>query len=305
VYELHEELQWVWEDRFQREYGCFRDEVKESLEKYLSCGIVRHGCARAECECCGHAELIAFSCKQRFCPSCDAKRAHLFAENLVENILGDAPVAHVVATIPKRLRAYFKYDRKLLGILYTAAWEAWKEAVNDELPDMDTGSVAALHSAGDLLQWHPHIHSMNLYGAVDGGSDFHKLESLDTDFLTRTFSELVFDALLERQLIDEQTVQSMKTWQHSGFNVWVGEPVDPTQSDARKFLARYLKKSPISLPRLACDELSRVELIEHDAGPVVRINKVTDDGSCEFRDLAPLDFLAELSASIPDRWAST
>lgn len=69
--------------------------------------------------------------------------------------------------------------------------------------------------------WHPHIHSNCPYGAVDGSGKFHKLEPLDTDFLTRTFADHVFDALLERGLVDEQTVQSMRAWEHSGFNVWL------------------------------------------------------------------------------------
>ena len=130
----------------------------------------------------------------------------------MENILPDEPVAHVVFTLPKRLRSFFRYDRSLLSILYTAAWQAWKEAVNDELPDMETGSVMSLHSAGDLLGWHPHIHALCLYGAVDTAGSFHTLESLDKEFLTRTFADYVFDALQKKELIDDETVCSMKSW---------------------------------------------------------------------------------------------
>ena len=88
VYQHHEELSLVWEDRYQSEYGALRGEVPEALNSYLNCGILLHGCARAVCECCNHSELIPFSCKRRgLCPSCDAKRSLLFAEHLHKNVL--------------------------------------------------------------------------------------------------------------------------------------------------------------------------------------------------------------------------
>jgi hypothetical protein len=40
VYNLHEELPVVWEERFQREYGVLRDEVRKTFEEYLNCGLL-------------------------------------------------------------------------------------------------------------------------------------------------------------------------------------------------------------------------------------------------------------------------
>jgi hypothetical protein len=299
VYQYREELEWSWEEQFQSEYGVLRDEVPKALDAYLNCGILLHGCARAECEGCNHSELIAFSCKRRnLCPSCDAKRAHLFAEHLHENVLLPHELSHQVYTIPKRLRPYFKFNRKLLGKLYTAAKNAWNDTIEDAFPaDWKTGSVMRLHTSGDLLHWHPHIHGLNLHGALDTDGSFHSLQSVDTEYLTRQFANSVFEALLEAELIDQELVDAMKCWEHSGFNVFVGEPVSPHDEDARKFLARYLKKSPVMNPRL--------ELIESTGSePFVRVHKVTDD-SYQSRDFDPLSFLAELSQHIPDIWEQT
>ena len=88
----------------------------------------------------------------------------------------------------------------------------------------------------------------------------------------------------------------MKCWEHSGFHVFVGDPVSADDSDARRFLARYLKKSPVMNPRL--------EIMETDAEPIVRAQKFTDDSS-QKRDFEPLVFLAELSQHIPDMWEQT
>lgn len=298
VYEYRDELEWCWEDRFQPEYGALRDEVLAAFDAYLNCGILLHGCARVECEKCDHSELIAFSCKRRnLCPSCDAKRALLFGEHLHENVLQPFDHSHQVFTIPKRLRPYFKFNRKLLRKLYTAAKCAWNDVIEDAFPfAWNTGSVMALHTAGDLLNFHPHIHSLGLHGAVDPDGKFHLLDSVDSRYLTRQFAHYVFEALLEAELLEQETVDAMKCWEHSGFQVFVGEPVAADDSDARRFLARYLKKFPVMNPRL--------ELIESHDEPVVRVHKLTDDGS-QTRDFDPLSFLAELSQHVPDMWEQT
>jgi len=47
----------------------------QSGRRYLECGILAYGFARARCPDCGHDFLVAFSCKGRgLCPSCNAPR---------------------------------------------------------------------------------------------------------------------------------------------------------------------------------------------------------------------------------------
>lgn len=272
-----------------------RDEVLDALDKYLSCGILLHGCARAVCEVCHHSELIAFSCKRRcLCSSCDAKRAVVFAENLVENILPPYPISHQVYTIPKRLRPYFKFNRSLHQHLYQAAWDAWSDLIQDQFPECRSAAAMALHTAGDLLNFHPHIHSLTLHGAFDGSGAFHELTAVESDYLTRSFQTRILDALMHEGLIDQDTVENMRSWEHSGFHVFVGEPIQPSDKDARLFVARYLKKCPVSLLRL--------ELLETASEPVVRYHKPKTH---ESRDFTPLKFLAEISQHIPDRWEQT
>jgi DNA-directed RNA polymerase subunit RPC12/RpoP len=58
--------------------------VERDFRKYLACGILAHGFARARCPNCGHDFLIAFSCKARaVCPSCNARRMVETAAHLV------------------------------------------------------------------------------------------------------------------------------------------------------------------------------------------------------------------------------
>ena len=70
-------------------------------------------------------------------------------------------------------------------------------------------------------------------------------------------------------------------------HVFVGAPISAADTDARLFVARYLKKCPVSLERL--------QLIESATEPVVRYLKPKTH---ESRDCTPLKFLAEISQHI-------
>jgi hypothetical protein len=297
VYNYHEELQYVWEDRFQSEYGMYRAEVEQAFLDYLDCGILIHGCSIAACESCDHAELIAFSCKRRgLCPSCDAKRAVMFAEHLYSEVLKPVPCSHVVFTIPKRLRVFFKYNRKLTHHLYTAAWNSWSELIDDALPECQSGMIMSLHTAGDLLNFHPHVHGLSVHGGIDSGGNFHSLTDVDTVWLSQVFARNVFEALLQEELLERETVEQMQSWRHSGFNVWVGEPVEYDNTDSVKFLSRYLKKGSLFENRL--------EFVEETQ--TVQYHKLSSSGSIsETREFEPLNFLAELSQHIPGKWEQT
>ena len=48
----------------------------------------------------------------------------------------------------------------------------------------------------------------------------------------------------------------MLSWEHSGLNVWSGEPF--TDPDTRRFLRRYLKKSRVSLERMSIRDDSQI-----------------------------------------------
>lgn len=301
VFNYREAFGRSWEIFFQHDYGALRHEVLDALDKYLNCGILAYGAARAVCPKCNHSILVAFSCKRRcLCPSCDAKRSLVFAENLVSNILLPYPQRHLVFSIPKRLRCFFKFNRKIMTHLYAAAWGAWDDYVQEEtICDSRTGMVAALHTAGDLLAWHPHSHNIALSGAIDASGTFHELPyTLNTDRICELFREKVFAALIKESLLDEETVASMKTWQHSGFSVFASEPIAFHDKDRLLFLARYLKRCPVSCERMLIDETVPEE-------PKVLYTSYKDGIATSTREFSPLKFLAELSQHIPDIWEQT
>ena len=142
--------------------------AKQVIYRYLGCGILHNGFARVKCEECGHEFLLAFSCKRRhFCPSCHQKRVVEFGEWLCEEVLKEVPHRHFVFSIPKILRRYFRYDRKLLSDLSRSARETLKEFLQEAVPENNAvpGAGIAIHSFGDFLGWRPCVLTFRTKGS--------------------------------------------------------------------------------------------------------------------------------------------
>ncbi len=85
--------------------------VERDLRKFLECGILAHGFARARCEKCGQDFLVAYSCKGRgMCPGCNTRRMVETAAHLVEHVFPAAAVRQWVVVFPKRLRYFLDRD---------------------------------------------------------------------------------------------------------------------------------------------------------------------------------------------------
>ena len=82
--------------------------------------MLAHGFARVSCESCKDEQLVAFSCKGRgVCPSCNAKRAHVTAVHLVEQVLPHVPYRQWTLSFPHRVRWVLLKDVGLLSDVLT------------------------------------------------------------------------------------------------------------------------------------------------------------------------------------------
>jgi len=232
--------------------------------------------------------LIAFSCKKRgICPSCAAKRAVLFAEHLSDEVLKPVPHRHLTWSIPKIIRPYFKYARANSTILYRAAWSTVNEMYQALVPDSLPGAAMVLQTSGEALRFNPHLHSLVTDGAFTKDGTFHKLPYFSNEKFTAVFAVKVLSLMRRAGLIDTDRIELINTWEHSGFSVWAGEPVDA--ADCTKFIARYMDRGPLSLQKLEITD--------------TLVSYLTDDGVT--KTFEPLDFLALLTAQIPDKWEAT
>ena len=169
-----EELEQNWDDKYASRYGFWRRYIMTTIFKYLDCGDLHFGFARVRCEDCGHEYLLAFSCKRRqFCPSCHQKRVVEYGEWLLTNVLKDVSHRHWVFSIPKRLRIYFLYDRKLLAKLSICAWKVINAYLKAAVPydNAVPGASIAVQTYGDFQNFNPHLHAIVSDGCfLDDGS---------------------------------------------------------------------------------------------------------------------------------------
>ncbi len=126
VEDYGERLKNVYPDRYEHQFGYYRPVTEKTFFRYLDCGILRCGFARIRCDHCHSEYLLPFSCKTRsFCPSCHAKRSAVFAERVCDEVLESVTHRHYVFSIPKILRIYFRYNRRLLSVYQKRCRSAW------------------------------------------------------------------------------------------------------------------------------------------------------------------------------------
>ncbi len=159
----------------------------------------------------------------------------------------------MVFTIPKRLRIFFLYDRRLLGELAACAWQALKLYFQAYLDDTVTpGAVGFLQSAGELLNFHPHVHVLLTDGGWAPDGSFQPLPAFHHGHVECLSRAEVLRMLLAKGLIGQETVRNLLAWLHSGFSVHGAVRVDDRKGAAR--LGRTMIRYPIVLEQLSWQE---------------------------------------------------
>ena len=164
--------------------------VEREFRRYLECGLLAHGFARAHCGQCGHDFLIAFSCKGRgVCPSCNTRRRVATAAHLTDHVLPCLPVRQWVLAVPKRMRYVLQHDADLQGAALRLFLRVVEQCLRTHSPGAGTsarlGAVAFIHRFGSTLNPHLHFHCVVIDGvfASDpaGGVIFHAATGLDAN----------------------------------------------------------------------------------------------------------------------------
>ena len=256
-------------DAFLQRYGAsLTPEQRRALDDLTACRTAALGGHVLECPECGHQEVSYNSCGNRHCPKCQATAAARWLEAQAADLL-DTPYFHVVFTLPGALGPMaLSNPRVVYGLLMRAAAQTLLEvAANPKHLGAEVGVLAVLHTWGQNLTLHPHVHCVVTGGGlspdesrwVAGRDDFFLpvrilrrvfrgkfLSGLRTAFQKgrlRFPGRLAALARPERfhRLLDE-TVRTE----------WVVYAKPPTKGPATvlKYLARYTHKTAISNSRL-------------------------------------------------------
>lgn len=154
-------------DVFRRYGAAYRDKHGESTSaaqrRVMSaievCRTSALGGHLERCDQCGHERNCFNSCRDRHCPKCQSLARAQWIEDRQSELL-DVPYFHVVFTVPEQIAAIAYQNKKVVyGILfYTVAETLTTIAADPEHLGAEIGFFAVLHSWGQNLQFHPHLH---------------------------------------------------------------------------------------------------------------------------------------------------
>jgi hypothetical protein len=237
--------------------------VEREFRRYLDCGILAHGFARARCGQCGDHFLIAFSCKGRgACPSCNARRMVATAAHLTDHLLPPLPVRQWVLAVPKRLRYFLHRDADLQGAVLRLLLRVVEQCLRAHSPGSGPaarlGAVAFIHRFGSTLNAHLHFHCVVIDGVFDaaatGGVVFHAATGLDATAIALVQAQVrrrLLRGFVRRGLLPDNDAQAMGQWEHGGgFSVDASVRIAAADRAGRERLLRYCARPPFASDRL-------------------------------------------------------
>ena len=249
---------------------------RKVLDAIVRCRTAALGGHRDKCSRCGYLAASYNSCRNRHCPKCQGNvRAKWLAARSAE--LLPVPYFHIVFTLPHELSALVLQNKRLLyDLLYRASAATMLELARDPKHlGADIGFLGVLHTWGQNLQVHPHVHYIVPAGglALDGSRwiDSSRRFFLPVKRLSRIFRDDFCGQL--RELFNQDRLQfhgslrqlaspdafSHFLWQ-LGQKDWVvyAKPPFGGAEHVLNYLARYTHRVAISNHRLVAFENDRV-----------------------------------------------
>jgi hypothetical protein len=163
-YELAEVIDRFGED-FQHKHSP-NGYVKRTLSALQRCRTSSLGGHVDKCDECGHIRISYNSCRNRHCPKCQNTQREAWVENRKQDLL-PVPYFHVVFTVPDTLNSLFLHKpADLYNLLFASTWETIAQFSYTKL-HAETGMVAILHTWGQNLSLHPHIHCVVPGGGIN------------------------------------------------------------------------------------------------------------------------------------------
>jgi len=135
------------------------------------------GCHR-RCDQCGYQAPHYHSCRDRHCPKCQSRACDAWCDKQLHAVL---PVTyyHLVFTLPHELNAWVQLHPEVIyQRLFQAVWNTLKTfAADPKRLDGQLGMTAVLHTWGQTLSQHVHLHCLVPGGAMGQDGQWHPAKS--------------------------------------------------------------------------------------------------------------------------------
>lgn len=202
--------------------------VEREFRRYLECGILAHGFARARCADCGHDYLMRFPVKGVV----SALRAIPAAWSRLPPILPTTSSrAYRLGNgcFRYRLRYFLQTDPAVQNLALHIFLSAVEQGLRAACPAVGNkariGAVAFIHRFGALLNLHVHFHCVVVDGVFEAATEacesvrFHETPALSSEQqadIERNIRRRLIRALTRRGLLETDAADEMAAGDHGG-----------------------------------------------------------------------------------------
>ena len=216
---------------------------------------------RCNNEDCNHLHQQYHCCGNRHCPNCGGLKKEQWIENLTAQLFPTG-YYHVVFTVPHEFNALTLGNRrKMYKLLFDAASATLLQFSNDQQHlGAACGITAILHTWGQDLSFHPHVHCIVSGGGVKNNQwvaakrSNHKF-LFPVDAMKLVYKGIFLDGLrqmLGKGLLKTDGIDVWKAIKKAGFKKWNVYAKSPFGSVASviEYLGRYTHKTAITRHRI-------------------------------------------------------
>jgi hypothetical protein len=221
-------------------------------------GMHHYRCSNSDC---GHRHIQYHSCGNRHCPNCGGIKAAQWIDNLMVQLLPTA-YYHTVFTLPHELHSLILGNRsKLYKLLFSAAAQTLLQlSQNPDYLGATCGITMVLHTWGQDLSFHPHVHCIVSGGGIKDGKWIAARRENSKFLFPVKALQLLYKAIYLkglRQLIAMgelhtagiNTDKLIKTIGYKKWNVYAKKPFS-NAGTVVAYLGRYTNKTGISKNRI-------------------------------------------------------
>jgi len=206
---------------------------------------------------CGYIRISYNSCRNRHCPKCQGAQREKWIQAREEDLL---PVGyfHLVFTLPHALNPLAMSQPKLIyGLLFKVAWQTMKQFATDPKHlGAETGMTAILHTWGQNLSLHPHLHCIVPAGGLTASNKWKSAKSKGKFLFPVKAMSKVFRAkfakALRKEARERQIDLKPSLFQQLFAKKWVIYAKSPFGGPKQvlEYLGRYTHKVAISNHRI-------------------------------------------------------
>lgn len=232
---------------------CNNSWQERTLHALRKCRTSALGGHIDKCDGCGHLSMSYNSCRNRHCPKCQGEQREAWIQAREEELL---PVSyfHVVFTLPQQINPLCQYaPAKVYSLLFKTAWSVMKSFAQDTKHlGAKPAMIAVLHTWGQNLSLHPHLHCIVPGGGITLAGHWKAARSKGKYLFPVKAMSRVFRARFVAGLRKAFPDQGTSFFNSLFIKPWVVYAKRPFQSPKTvvEYLGRYTHKIAISNHRI-------------------------------------------------------